>query len=417
MSSAIRITDLAVPQLNAMQKAALAAVPPVELDAETVLATARAATGLTDFGAEDFRERLDIWLESFNADLGLSRFGRATVFGECVRYATTRLKFADLMKRHPEIDAIDIDRPIMIAGLPRSGTTHLVNILSNDPRLRSTQLWELSEPIPGPNDVGDPDPRFVRTAQSWGLFEALLPHIKAMHPMAPDHVHEDIDLQGVDFSSYLPEWFGRVYRWRDYYLSHDQTPHYAYAKRLMKAITWHRGPNRWLTKSPPHMENFGALLAVHPRAIVPITHRDPVAVIQSIITMVAYGDRIRRTQIDLKDLADWWIFRIERLLRRCVRDRELLPAKQGIDILFHDYMADQKATIAMIYERAEIEMTPEAEARIDRFLGENPRGKYGTVHYNIKEDFGIDIGELRERFQFYYDRFPVKKERINGERT
>jgi Sulfotransferase family len=415
MTPPIRIEDLATPRLTDMQRAAIASTPPVSMDVEAVLAAARAQTGLDDFGSPDFRERLGVWLQSFDEDSGLGPLGRITMFGECVRYASTRLKIEDLLRRHPEIAGIPIDRPIMVAGLPRSGTTHLVNILAADPRLRSTPLWETMEPIPGPEDKGDPDPRFLRTQAIWGAFEAMLPLMPAMHEMAPEHVHEDIELQGPDFSSYLPEWQSRPYRWRDYYFAHDQTPHYAYAKRVMQALTWLKGPDRWVVKSPPHMENLGALIAVHPTAIVPITHRDPVAVIQSAITMIAYGDRIRRTHIDLTELAEYWIARVERLLKACVRDRALIPQTQSIDILFHEYMADQKGTVERVYQLAGLEMTPEAEKRIDAFLANNPRGKHGRVEYDLAGDFGIDVGALRERFAFYYDRFPVRREPVAGE--
>jgi len=184
---------------------------------------------------------------------------------------------------------------------------------------------------------------------------------------------------------------------------------------MMQAMTWLKGPNRWLVKSPPHMENLTSLIRVHPAAIVPITHRDPLAVLQSAITMIAYGERIRRRTIDLKALADYWLDRIERLLLACVRDRNRLDDKHSIDILFHEYMADQKGTIAKVFAMADLEMTQEAEMRIDHFLAANPRGKHGQVLYNLHGDFGVDIGEARERFQFYYDRFPVKRERLAGE--
>lgn len=413
----IRISDLANPVLTPMAQAAVAAAPPVRFEVEAVLDAARAATGLADFGPDDFRERLAVWLQSFEEDEGLGPLGRAGMFAECVRYATTRLRLEALVREHPEIAEIRIDRPIMIAGLPRSGTTHLLNVLAVDPRLRSMPLWESMEPIPGPDDVGEPDPRRTRTAAMWGAFEEMLPLMPAMHEMAPDHVHEDIDLQGVDFSSYLPEWMSRARRWRDYYSAHDQTPHYAYAKRLLQALTWFKGPNRWLVKSPPHMENLPALFRVHPDAIVPITHRDPVAVIQSAITMIAYGDRTRRTHVDLGELAEYWIGRVEQLLRACVRDRDQVPAGQTLDILFHEYMADQKGTVRRIYGMADLEFTPDIEARIDGFLAANPRGKHGQVTYNLAGDFGVDIGQLRERFQFYYDRFPVRREPVAGERA
>lgn len=417
---AIRIRDLANPVLTPALEAVIAGTPAVRMDIEAVLTAARTATGLSDFGPADFRERLGVWLAAFEEDAGLGPVGRAGMFGDCVRYASTRLRLVDLWKRHPEIDAVRIDRPVIIAGLPRSGTTHLVNILAADTRLRSMPLWETMEPVPIAGDqptVPGEDPRFTRTKAMWGGFEALLPLMPAMHEMAPGHVHEDIELQGSDFSTYLPEWLSRPYRWREYYFAHDQTPHYRWGRRVLQALTWLQGPERWVMKSPPHMENFGPLIATYPDATVVVTHRDPVAVIQSAITMLAYGDRLRRRlPLDLGELARYWIERIERLLRACVRDRELLPEGRSLDVLFHDYMADQKGTIRKVCAMADLEFTPEAESRIDAFLAENPRGKHGQVQYDLAGDFGVDVGELRERFAFYYARFPVRREPTAGER-
>lgn len=415
----IRITDLARPELTEMQKGAIAAAEaagPLPLQVEAILAIARANTGLTDFGADDFKERLQVWLDSIEADKGLGPAGRAGLFGDCVRLASNRLRVEDTIRRHPEILDIRIDRPIMIAGLPRSGTTHLVNILSADPRLRSLPLWESMEPVPSPADAetvakGGEDPRLVRTREMWGGFEAILPLMPAMHEMTPEETHEDIELQEIDFASYILEWMCRAYPWQRHQYSHDQTPHYRYGKKVMQLLTWRKGPNRWVNKSPPHMENFGPLMSTYPDATVVVTHRDPVAVIQSAITMISYGDRLRRTSpIDIKETAEYWIGRVEHLLRACVRDRDLLPETRALDVLFHEYMADQKRTIRRIYEVSGFELTAEAEARIDAFLAANPRGKHGRVVYDLKGDFGVDPAALRERFQFYYDRFPVAHE-------
>lgn len=416
----IRIADLGTPVLTALQRQVIASAPSVVMSEAAVLEAARARTGLSDFGPADFRERLRVWLASFEEDRALGPLGRATMFGEAVRYAASRLRVEDLLRRHPEILEIAIDRPIIIAGLPRSGTTHLVNILAADPRLRSMQLWETMEPIPSSADTvlpGQPDPRFLRTREAWGGFETVLPLMPAMHEMAPDHVHEDIELQGIDFSSYLPEWQSRPYRWRDYYYAHDQRPHYAYGRKVLQALTWLKGPNRWVLKSPPHMENLPALMATYPDATVIVTHRDPVAVIQSAITMLAYGDRIRRTHVDLGELAEYWTGRIERLLHACVRDREAVPATSSMDVRFHEYMADQKGVIRRVYAMADLPLTPEAEARIDGYLAANPRGKHGQVSYDLAGDFGVDVSALRERFRFYYERFGVRPEPTRGEAT
>jgi len=411
----IRITDLAHPILTAMQKSARDAIAanPIELSEEAVLDAARTQTGLFDFGAESFRERLRVWLAAANEDNNAGPIGRLTVLNDCIRYARNRLRFEDLLKRHPEILDIEIKQPIIIAGLPRSGTTHLLNLISADERLRSLPYWESREPIPAPGEEPPPnkeDPRLIRCRESAALQDAMLPYLRAMHFMTPEHVHEEIELQALDFSSYLLEWIAYVPRWRDYYLSHDQRPHYAYMKNVLKALQWFHGPDRWVLKSPQHLEQLGPLIDTFPDATVVLTHRDPVSVIQSAITMLAYGDRMRCVQVNPKRVADYWTDRVERMLRACVRDREKIPATQSLDVLFHEFMADDVGTVERIYSLAKLPMTQTARTAFDRFMEHNPRGKYGRVVYDLEADFGIEPKALRKRFDFYFERFPIRAE-------
>jgi hypothetical protein len=411
----IRIHDLAAPELTPMQQAAIdhAAGIRVSLDEATVLQAAREKARLDDFGADDFRERLRVWLQSADEDAELGPVGRLAFFNDCVRHAANRLRFEDLWRRHPEIEAVAIERPLIIAGLPRSGTTHLLNLIAADERLRSLPYWESLEPVPDPAAQAGPDAadaRLVRCRQGHALQLQLMPLLKNMHDMAPEHVHEEIELQALDFSSYLPEWIASVPRWRDHYYAHDQTPHYAYMKRVLKALQWLRGPDRWVLKSPQHLEQLLPLCRIFPDATVVITHRDPVSVIASAVTMLAYGDRVRRTRVDPPSVAAYWIERVEHLLRACVRDRDQLPADRSIDVLFHEFMADDVATVARIYELAELPLTPAARRALGRYLEANPRGKHGRIVYALKADFGVDRDELRKRFEFYSERFAVQPE-------
>jgi hypothetical protein len=411
----IRITDLAEPVLTPMQTAAIEHVSKSEvvLDEDTVLAAASEKVGLDDFGPDDFRERLRIWLQSAEEDRDLGPIGRLSFYNDCVRYAANRLRFEDLLRRHPEIEAVEIERPIIIAGLPRSGTTHLLNLIAADERLRSLPYWESVEPIPDPAEAPGAqgvDPRLVRCRAAHEIQSQMMPLMKNMHDMAPEHVHEEIEVQALDFSSYVPEWIATVPRWRDYYLAHDQTPHYGYMKRVLQALQWLRGPERWVLKSPQHLEQLVPLQAVFPDATVVMTHRDPVSVIASAITMLCYGDRLRRRRVDPPAVATYWVDRIEVLLRRCVRDRDLIPAERSLDLPFHDFMADDVGAVERIYELADFEMTPAARASLDAFMQANPRGKHGRIVYDLAADFGIDGAALRERFSFYFDRFPVKVE-------
>jgi hypothetical protein len=182
-------------------------------------------------------------------------------------------------------------------------------------------------------------------------------------------------------------------------------------KKVLQVLTYLRGPNQWVLKSPQHLEQIPALLATFPDATFAITHRDPVSVIQSAITMLAYGDRVRRTSIEPDALASYWVDRIDRLLRSCVRDRDLLPADRTIDVLFHEFMADDVAMVERIYERNGRPMTPAARADLDAYMADNPRGKHGQIEYDLRGDFGLDPDDVRARFGYYFERFPVLAER------
>lgn len=411
----IRIADLARPALTPAQAAAVkyAESQPVRFDVETILAAARAKTGLADFGRDDFRARLAIQCRAIDEDAGLSALGRLGVFANLLRYAENRLRFEDLLRRHPEIQETPIERPIVVAGMPRTGTTHLLNLIGADVRLRSLPYWESLEPVPirgeGPGRDGR-DPRFHRCRAAYEQMVASMPLIVAMHDMPPEHIHEEIELEELDFASYLLEWLCRPPRWRDHYLALDQRPHYAYMKRVLQALTWLRGPRRWVLKSPQHLEQLLPLLDTFPDATIVITHRDPVSVIRSAITMLGYGDRMRRTSVDLAGLADYWIDRVGKLLGACLRDRDRLPAAQTIDLPFHEFLADDVGSVSRIYARAGLPMTAEARAALGAFLAANPRGKHGQVIYDPKGDFGLEPGELRRRFADYVQRFRVRVE-------
>ena len=415
MPEDIRIVDLAEPVLTEGQKAALAAADGirVEFDPDGILNEAKKKTGLSNFGDEDFRERFEVWVQSLSEDESLSSAGRIGAWSDTVRYAANRLRLEDLVSRHPEILDVRIEKPIIIIGLPRSGTTHLLNLISADSRLRSLPYWESLEPVLMPGDDAGPDgldPRLRRCRENFERTDGLLPHLRAMHHMTPEHVHEEIELQALDFSSYVLEWVADVPRLRDAYLATDQTASYAYMKKALQACQWQRGPNRWILKSPQHLEQIGPLLANFPDATFAVTARDPVSVIASTVTMNAYASRVRCRRIDLDAILTYWTDRIETLLRRCVRDRDLLPADSSIDVLFHDFMADDIGMVERIYDLAGHPMTDEARSQLAAYMERNPRGKYGRVRYDLKADFGVDPSELRKRFDFYFQRFPIRAE-------
>jgi hypothetical protein len=386
---------------------------PLDMSVESVLRDARAQTRLDDFGPMDFLERLGALLSEVKSNDNLWRSAKAQFRGFCVKAAANRLKNQDYLKRHPEIDDIVIDRPIIIVGLPRSGTTHLENLIAADRRLRHLPVYLGSEAVPTPGEDPGPDgldPRWVRSNAHWQKMKTN-PIMAAMHEHSPDHACGENELQMPDFSTYQWEWMAEVPGWRDYYLGHDQTPHYEYGRRMLKAIAY-QFPNdrRWILKGNQHSEQLPALLRVYPDATIVQTHRDPLAIIQSVLTMRGLSVLANQKHPDIAAHVAYWIDRIERMLRAYIRDMDVVPHGQRLDLMFQDVMADDVGSAQRVLKAAGLPSTPESMADMRAYMDSHPRGREGRVAYDLAGDFNLDIAELRDRFRFYTDLFPVRLE-------
>ncbi|HEX7858457.1 MAG TPA: sulfotransferase [Sphingobium sp.] len=390
----------------------------LDMSVESVLAIARQATGLDDFGPMDFVERMGLLLGEVEANDNLWKTAKKTFVGFCVKAASNRLKNRDFLKRNPAIEDVVIDRPIIIVGLPRSGTTHLENLIAADRRLRYLPVYLGSEAVPTPGEQPGPngeDPRWVRSSAHWDRMKQN-PLMAAMHEHSPDHACGENELQMPDFSTYQWEWMAEVPKWRDYYLGHDQTPHYQYGKTMLKAVAY-QFPNdrRWIMKGNQHSEQLPALNTIYPDAIFIQTHRDPLALLQSILTMRGLSVLANQKKPDIQAHVDYWVDRIERMLRAYMRDMEVIPADRRIDLMFQDIMADDIGSAQRVLEAAGLPSSAESIGDMKHYMDTHPRGKDGRVVYDLEGDFNLDRKALRERFRFYTDVFPVKHEvKVDG---
>ncbi|HEX5253223.1 MAG TPA: sulfotransferase [Mycobacterium sp.] len=415
----IDFDDLTAPQLTDVQRQILefTEAEPVDLDIDRMLAEAIEQAGLTaaaDLDDTDgFADRLRVHVAAIEADEGLRRLTRGSLRQRIVRLLRNRLSLTELIRRYPEIESIPIEKPFIVVGMPRSGTTHLVNLIAADPRRRALPYWESQDPIPargqGP-DIFGIDPRYARAKSEHDALMASAPVVAAMHDRFPEAIEEEVELLDLDLASYVLEWHARVPDWRDYYLRLDQTRHYAYMKKVLQALTFLRGPRTWVLKSPQHCEQLAPLMATFPDATVAFTHRDPVSVVQSAITMMAYSDRLRRISIDPQWLLDYWSDRVHRLLSACVRDRDLVASERSIDINFHQLNGNEMLVLERLYQCAGVDLPPKVQQRFQRYLGGNPRGKHGRIRYELERHFGTSADELRGRFGFYFDKFDVRPE-------
>lgn len=414
--ASVRIDDLAEPRYTDEVRAILdfmeEAGSQMTLDPSELMAVARAETGLHDFGPEDFVERLAVLCQALREEGGFNSAGIMQQHVLIVGLLKNRLLIEDLLARHPEILDERIVAPIVICGLPRTGTTHLHNLMSADPALRSLPYWESLEPVLAESEhpaPGTPDPRLARTEMALSFLNTALPYFNRMHEMTVEHTHEEIQLLAIDFSTMLFETAAPMPTWRDAYLSRDQQPSYAYLLKVLKVLQWLRGGTRWVLKTPQHLEQFPALVETFPDATFVVTHRDPVSVTASMVTMIAYTARLTRDRVDLKDMGSYWSDRLERMLRRCADERDVLPADRTIDVRFDEFMADDLAMVDRVYDLAGQPLDQRAREAMASFMAAHPRGRHGAVDYDLAQ-FGLDGAERRQALAFYTDRFGVNAE-------
>ena len=418
-SSNVRIDDFAHPTFPVETLAMMEAVAPlaatVRLDPEVVCADAKRRSGLDDFGPDRFREPLAIFCEAVQA-AGLSPFGLLSTYEYTVSLLVNRLRVHDLLARHPEIHDIAIDAPLIICGQPRTGTTHLHNLIAADERWRSLPYWESVEPVLSADDAasvaaGTPDPRPARAAASLAALNVMLPLFVRMHEMTTDAVHEEIALLANEFCTQQIEALALMPAYRDWYLAVDQLPVYRSMRTMLQVCTFLRPElgNRWVLKTPQHTERFRELVQVFPDATFVVTHRDPVAVTASVCSMLAYLERVRTEAPDAIATGRYWADRMVQMFSDVVRDRDLLPAQRTIDVHFDEFMHDDIAMVARIYDLAGQPFDETTRATMEAFMVDHPRAKHGGIDYEL-EPLGLDKADLRTRTAFYTERFRVTTE-------
>ncbi len=405
----VHLDDLAEPRFSpeAQQIRDMMATmaPECPLGADVLHAKAAAETGLDDFGDDDYRERLDVYLAALHDISGMHAPGIVNHHAQILQWLKNRLLLTDLLTRLPEIHDIELQPPIVIAGLPRTGTTHLHNLLASAPTFRTMPYWESNEPFPLPAEAGvEPDPRKTRMDVAVQVMNVVMPHFPLMHEMTTEHAHEEIQLLANDFSTMLFETLAHVPKWRDYYMAHDQTSHYEYLKTELKAMQFLRGGRRWLLKSPQHLEQLPVLDRVFPDVFVIFTHRDPAPVALSMLAMITYSARMYCSPVPVKEIAATWVDRLAVMLGALVRDRDTIPPERSIDVRFDEFMADEPGVAAEVYARAGERLDDDARAAMADYLAGHQRGRLGRVATSA-EMFGLDESDLRDPFAPYVERF------------
>jgi NAD(P)-dependent dehydrogenase (short-subunit alcohol dehydrogenase family) len=385
------------------------------LEMDALLEAARRETGHDDFGDPYFREPLEVLLRSLETEARLNPLGRTIMRTRIVGMLANRLRVEALFREHPEIEQIAVPRPIVIAGLQRTGTTLLHRLLAADPRARSLAAWEALHPAPVEGEGREGSAKRERAAKmsETGL-RWLSPQFFAVHPVEADAPEEDVLLLDHCFTSQAPEATLHVPTYASWLEGRDLVPAYRYLERLMKLLLWQRPGRHWVLKTPHHMEYLAELFEVFPDALVVQTHRDPHATTGSFCSMVAHGRGIFSDDVDPREVGSHWLRKVRRMIERSLAVRDARGGGSFVDVSYYDLVADPLAQARRIYAAAGIDVTPEAETAMRRLLEHQVANKHGRHVYRTR-DFGLSPARIEETFADYRARFGIRHEKRGDE--
>jgi hypothetical protein len=381
-----------------------------QMTVEEIIAAAQAQTGLRDYGDRSILDGLQRLLDSYASEAKFTERGSQIAHGDLVTYMSIRMKIEDWLARHPELLEAPIDRPLFVFGLPRTGTTLLINLLASDPARRSFLRWEAYDPVPPPQPHElHAGPRWQAMQDKTEMSLKFMPEIASIHYEDADSPTECQFLMTPSFVSQVYESQADIPTYREWFLHEaDYRPAFRHHKRTLQALQ-HHAKGRWTLKNPWHPLYLDALVETYPDAQLVMTHRDPAEVVGSICSLIRYVRAVFSDEIDLKGIGESFMDTFQIMIDRA----DAFKAKHGEDVIhdvqYADVCRDPIGSVRGIYARFDEPFTPAAETAMAAYMADNQQGKHGKHAYDLAE-FGLSKEGVRERFKSYIERYdiPVK---------
>lgn len=377
--------------------------PLQSFDEDALLDEARRATGLSNFGSDDFRPGLHA-LAATPASNPFTEKGLAQHRQRLVQLLSTRLKIEEAFRRYPEIREREIVRPMFLTGLPRSGTSALFNLLADDPAARPLLLWEGIFPDPNWDLApGEEDPRYRAMKAISEQTRQKNPDFTKAHFADADTPEECVLLHafGLDGGQLGYELMLEPYA--SWFAEHDLRPLYRYYADVLRLLDWQRPGERWLLKTPSHLWALDALVETFPDCSIVWNHRDPAVCIASISSMIHMIAR-DRVEISAEDFGPRVLAHYADSMDRGLAFRKQLDEVRFVDVDYDALVEDNLTAVRRIYEHFEMPLEGDARAAMEAHAATHTQHEHGKHEYDLAS-FGLTREQVRERFADYVERF------------
>jgi hypothetical protein len=366
-----------------------------------------------DFGPDDYLPGLTVLLQSMDYDPHFTEQGRRSAWANLVGVLRGRAQAIQSMKAHPGFDAQAIVSPVVITGVPRTGTTALHRLMALDPRFQGLQMWLLDSPMPRPPvETWASHPAFQRSVTVLEARNAAAPQKRVAHNVIAEEVHECCMVLRQSFVSNLWSCSHSAATYDAWWQAQSEAPAYRHYYRCVQLIGSNDSGKRWLLKNPGHIENLDLLFAVYPDAKVIQTHRDPAKAVPSLVSLLMQahpameeGRGQQRSEIMLRrEVAKW---------ANAVQTAAAVSAAhpgQVLDVVHADLHRDSMSVLDTIYRFIGMEIPEDTRAKFAARIEDKPELQFGAHRYDIA-DFGMTENEVREPFGDYIKQFDLVEQR------
>jgi hypothetical protein len=367
--------------------------------------------GLDDFGGDSWREGLRLLVESCESAPGVNPAGCEFVYGQFVAALWNRLRVVDHVKRHPEVLDEQVERPLVVLGLPRTGTSLASYLLDQDPLRRSLLTWEAEDSVPPSTaDTLRTDPRCLKKkAELDVLAEGLkAANIPLVHWDEADGPTECVFVQNQDFKAYLWEAFMPTPLYAEWLLQTDMSSAYAY-ERMVLQVLQSRAPGTWSLKMPSHAVHIETLLATYPDVRIVWAHRDPFKSTASFLRLNYLSRAATGANIDVGVTVANVLRQLKEHVDRPLATRRRIGDGRFFDLHYADLVRDPVAVMQSLYDWAGDDLSASTEQAMLAWLDAHPQNRHGVAPYSL-EGSGVTRTDLEPIFDEYLSVFDVELE-------
>ena len=364
------------------------------LNFDKIIKKARSNTNLHEFGSDFNEASLRKIISTANAEAKLHPFGVMMLKEKLISQLENRLWAEYWFRKYPEILEQELLPVVLITGMQRTGTTKMQRLLSGFPEARALLSWEALYPAPlGAKD--EMEKRISRTRRNEKAVRWISPTFHAIHPIHTHEPEEDVLLLDVHFMSSSLEAILNIPSYAHWLSQQDHKQAYVYETKLLKLLQWRRTGKFWVLKSPHHLEYLPIIDKVFSDLHIIWMHRPIEECMPSFFSMLYYSRSMFSGEVDKYAVLSQWTQKLTSMLHEGLNYRADNPGRI-IDVSFDDFIKSESKVIESI-----IEQIPFISPKALKFKDKTKQRYVSNHQYNL-EDWGINLKDLHNRFDFYH---------------